>query len=150
MITYKTGRSIPTTSIVREAGTCTITQLEEIYWRLGKPDKFDILTMDAPYAEQMFEATLVNKRENLHKVIFEQSCAEDPQGLLDFIELILLWSPPKRMTAEEAIRHPFVSMYCIFYYALLNHVETVLVDKRMLIFVLQSSNFTDPTKIKRL
>ncbi|CAD7941380.1 unnamed protein product [Amoebophrya sp. A25] len=92
-------------------GTCMFTQLQSIYLHLGKPDKFDILTMDAPYAEQMFEATLVNKKEALSDIILEQSCAENSQDLLDFIELLLLWSPPKRMTAEESIRHPFVSAF---------------------------------------
>ncbi len=110
------------------AGTCMFTQLEAIYLHLGKPDRFDIMTMDAPYAEQMFEATLVNKKEPLSSLFLPRqvpvsnvpncptvtenpTVAENPEELLDFLELLLLWSPPKRMTAEEAIRHPFVSAY---------------------------------------
>eukprot|EP00392_Amoebophrya_sp_AT5.2_P008491 g8518.t1 len=155
-------------------GTCTFTQLEAIYFHLGKPEKFDILTMDAPYAEQMFEATLVPKKQPLSELILsaqvqqilsssgtgqseavkkaaesalkaledanaladegkdkkkktkeEEEKEKDEKAkkeglppvmtpaeeLLDFLELMLLWSPPKRMTAEEAIRHPFVSAY---------------------------------------
>lgn len=31
-------------------GTCTYTQIEEIYRILGRPDNHDIQSMDAPYA----------------------------------------------------------------------------------------------------
>jgi len=100
------------------AGSCTYIQLEMIYLNLGKPDKLDIATMEAPYADQMFETEMTSKYISLNKVL--RGTMGDPSipksawvgtddfEALDFVELLLKWSPPKRMTADEALTHPYV------------------------------------------
>ncbi len=98
-------------------GTCSYLQLELIFSMLGKPDAFDIQTLDAPYASSMFENDLTNKVTPLADVLSGKTTTTEGAGVfqttndyeaIDFIELLLKWSPSKRMSADEAISHPYV------------------------------------------
>jgi hypothetical protein len=60
------------------------------------------------YSEKVFEAELSATRKPLSQQLMLQDGEEEA---LDFCELLLQWSPLKRMEVHEAIQHPYVIMY---------------------------------------
>ncbi|KAI8335380.1 kinase-like domain-containing protein [Chlamydoabsidia padenii] len=80
-------------------GDSGIDQLVEIIKILGTPSKQEIAAMNASYVEHKFPQI---KPHPLHK-IFVGACEE----AVDLLSRMLLYDPQQRITAIEALCHPF-------------------------------------------
>ena len=85
-------------------GTGVLDQIERIVNLLGKPDLEDILgTNEAIAHVSGIDAPLSEGSENPLKMLLESTNA----SLVDLISGLLVFNPDKRLTALQAMRHPF-------------------------------------------
>ncbi|KNH06063.1 mitogen-activated protein kinase 5 [Perkinsela sp. CCAP 1560/4] len=84
-------------------GTSTPNQLERIIAMLGEPTKEDIRSFESPYAEGL----LANLSKFQSKTFEETFRGVDPNAA-DFIRNLLHFNPDKRMSARQALRHPYI------------------------------------------
>jgi len=90
-------------------GTDTTSQLELIFNMFGTPTEEDIAGVDQVKARQFLRFTRKKEGKNLEKVVFPGT---DPM-ILDLIKKMLTFNPKKRITVEEALRHPYLAdLYC--------------------------------------
>mmetsp|Transcript_59318 Transcript_59318/g.94167 ORF Transcript_59318/g.94167 Transcript_59318/m.94167 type:complete len:384 (+) Transcript_59318:65-1216(+) len=88
-------------------GDCTQTMLELIIDMLGKPSKFDIMCLEAQYAEMMLDCLPPELPRRPIPVRFH---GKEPQ-FIDFLQLILQMNPEKRMDVNEALQHPHMANF---------------------------------------
>jgi len=87
-------------------GTSTMNQLERIIAVTGKPTQQDIDSIQSPFAASMLESIQDVKKKNLEDM-FPKAKPE----ALDLMRKLLQFNPEKRITAEEALKHPFVTLF---------------------------------------
>lgn len=88
-------------------GSSTLDMMEKIKVMLGKPLPHDILAMQAPYARFTFNHMQPGPPKKPMSEVFPH---EKPE-LYDFLSLLLQYNPEKRLTAEEALDHPYVGSF---------------------------------------
>jgi glycogen synthase kinase 3 beta len=81
-------------------GESGIDQLVEIIKVLGTPTKEQLLSMNPNYTEHRFPQIKPHPFSKVFK-------SKTPQETIDFITLLLQYSPNKRLTAIEALAHPY-------------------------------------------
>ncbi|XP_030046024.1 mitogen-activated protein kinase 15-like [Microcaecilia unicolor] len=88
-------------------GTSTINQIEKIMSVIPAPSPEDILAIKSDYG-----ASVVSRMSTQERLIFEDilpsSC---PPEALDLVKKLLVFNPDKRLTAEEALEHPYVRRF---------------------------------------
>ncbi|NP_001089435.1 mitogen-activated protein kinase 15 [Xenopus laevis] len=88
-------------------GTSTINQIERIMSIIEPPTHEDIVSIKSEYG-----ASVISRMSSKHKVpmaeLFPASC---PREALDLLSKLLVFNPGKRLTAEEALEHPYVSRF---------------------------------------
>jgi len=88
-------------------GTSQVAMLSYLLDVLGKTLPADLEAMDAPYARFSLECLPPMTPSNPVEMTFEE---EGPE-LVDILQLALQWNPGKRITAVEALTHPYVAAF---------------------------------------
>lgn len=87
-------------------GTSTMNQLDRIIEITGTPSAEDIEAIQSPFAGTMLDSLTPTEPRNLAD-IFPNATPE----ALDLLKKALLFNPNKRITAEQALQHPFVEQF---------------------------------------
>jgi len=90
-------------------GTSTMNQIDRIIEVTGLPTDEDIESIHSPFARTMLDSLAVqqHRRSRTMKDMFPKASAE----VLDLIQACLQFNPSKRITAEQALKHPYVSQF---------------------------------------
>ncbi|NXP06596.1 MK15 kinase, partial [Thinocorus orbignyianus] len=88
-------------------GTSTVNQIEQILRVIPTPSPEDILVMQSDY-----KVSVINRMSSRQQVTFEQILPPStPLPALDLLKKLLVFNPDKRLTAEEALQHPYVKRF---------------------------------------
>lgn len=87
-------------------GTSTLNQLDRILELTGRPSPEDIEAIQSSLAGTMLEALPQTKTKPLHE--FFPTASDEA---LDLLKKLLCFNPNKRLTAEQALEHPYVSEF---------------------------------------
>ncbi|NXH17781.1 MK15 kinase, partial [Bucco capensis] len=88
-------------------GTSTVNQIEQIFRVIPAPSPEDILAMQSDY-----RASVINCMSFRQRVTFEEILPPStPLPALDLLKKLLVFNPDKRLTAEEALQHPYVKRF---------------------------------------
>mmetsp|Transcript_35221 Transcript_35221/g.78392 ORF Transcript_35221/g.78392 Transcript_35221/m.78392 type:complete len:424 (-) Transcript_35221:704-1975(-) len=87
-------------------GTSTMNQLDRIMEFTGRPSPEDIDAIDSPFASTMMEGCTITHARRLHEMFPTAS----PEAA-DLLKHLLVFNPNKRLTCEQALRHPYVAQF---------------------------------------
>ncbi|XP_052521151.1 mitogen-activated protein kinase 15 isoform X1 [Tympanuchus pallidicinctus] len=88
-------------------GTSTINQIEQILRVIPAPSSEDIMAMKSDY-----RASIIDRMSSRQRVTFEEILpSSTPLPALDLLKKLLVFNPDKRLTAEEALQHPYVKRF---------------------------------------
>ncbi|XP_075271458.1 mitogen-activated protein kinase 15 isoform X1 [Opisthocomus hoazin] len=88
-------------------GTSTMNQIEQILRVIPAPSPEDILAVQSDY-----RASVINRMSSGQRVTFEEILpSSTPLPALDLLKKLLVFNPDKRLTAEEALQHPYVERF---------------------------------------
>ncbi|XP_015711973.1 mitogen-activated protein kinase 15 isoform X3 [Coturnix japonica] len=88
-------------------GTSTINQIEQILRVIPAPSSDDIMAMQSDY-----RASIIDRMASRQRVTFEEILpSSTPLPALDLLKKLLVFNPDKRLTAEEALQHPYVKRF---------------------------------------
>jgi len=87
-------------------GTSTMNQLQRIITVTGEPKPEDIDAIQSAFAASMLESIPETEQKSLND-LFPQAKPE----ALDLMKKLLQFNPSKRIDADEALKHPFVSLF---------------------------------------
>ncbi|KAK3600390.1 hypothetical protein CHS0354_016006 [Potamilus streckersoni] len=87
-------------------GSSTLNQIEKIMAGIPAPTREDIESIRSAYGSSVLEKASIRPRKNL-----EEMFTDAPKDALDLLKKLLHFNPDKRITAEEALRHPYVSRF---------------------------------------
>ncbi|NWT61331.1 MK15 kinase, partial [Erythrocercus mccallii] len=88
-------------------GTSTMNQIEQILRVIPAPSPEDILALQSEY-----KASVINHMISRQRVALEEIFpSSTPLPALDLLKKLLVFNPDKRLTAEEALQHPYVSRF---------------------------------------
>lgn len=87
-------------------GTSTMNQLDRIMQVTGYPTPEDIESMKSPFAATMLESLPKNRPKPLVEM-FPRASSE----ALDLLRLCFQFNPGRRITAKDALRHPYVVQF---------------------------------------
>ena len=87
-------------------GSSTMNQLDRIIEITGTPSPEDIEAIQSPFAATMLDSLTPTEPRNLADV-FPNATAE----ALDLLRQSLQFNPEKRITAEQALEHPYVEQF---------------------------------------
>ncbi|XP_076672042.1 extracellular signal-regulated kinase 2 isoform X4 [Andrena cerasifolii] len=85
-------------------GSSTINQVERIMATLPIPTKQDLISVSAGYGTNLLEKTPSGPRRSLKNLLPEVS-----EKALDLIGNLIVFNPNRRLTAVEALEHPYVA-----------------------------------------
>jgi len=84
-------------------GKSTMNQIELIMGLLGRPSKEELDSVNAATDIDILEVMQIKK-----KYSFSQLFKYASKEAVDFLRKTLVFDPLKRLTVDEALRHPFV------------------------------------------
>ncbi|KAK7491952.1 hypothetical protein BaRGS_00016798 [Batillaria attramentaria] len=87
-------------------GSSTLNQIERIMCSIPTPSRGDIDSLRSAYG-----ASVLDKASGKPKKPLEDMLSEAPVEGVDLMRRLLQFNPDKRITADEALRHPFVSRF---------------------------------------
>jgi len=87
-------------------GTSTMNQLDRIIEVVGFPSKEDIEAIGSSFAATMIGSLPMSTAKNV-RTLFPSA----PDDSLDLLIKLLQFNPSKRITAEEALEHPYVAQF---------------------------------------
>lgn len=87
-------------------GTSTMNQLDRIIEVTGRPSQDDIEAINSPFAATMLESLPRTQPASLNERF--QYASEEA---LDLLSQCLQFNPDKRITAEGALKHPYVTAF---------------------------------------
>ncbi|GFR46034.1 hypothetical protein Agub_g7503 [Astrephomene gubernaculifera] len=87
-------------------GTSTMNQLDRIVEFCGRPAPGDVDAIDSPFATTMMDSCTVTQARRLQDIFPNAS----PEAA-DLLRKLLVFNPHKRLTAEQALRHPYVAQF---------------------------------------
>uniref|UniRef100_A0A671UEZ5 Mitogen-activated protein kinase 15 n=1 Tax=Sparus aurata TaxID=8175 RepID=A0A671UEZ5_SPAAU len=88
-------------------GTSTINQIEKIMSAIPHPSPEDILAIKSEYGSSVIQRMLLKPQ-----VPFEDLLQPSvPPDALDLLRGLLVFNPDKRLTAEQALQHPYVARF---------------------------------------
>uniref|UniRef100_S4RYP7 Mitogen-activated protein kinase 15 n=1 Tax=Petromyzon marinus TaxID=7757 RepID=S4RYP7_PETMA len=86
-------------------GTSTLNQIERIMSVIPQPSKEDVLAIKSEYGGSVLEK-MGRQRQSLESLL-----PNAPPNALDLLKRLLVFNPEKRLTAEEALGHPYVAQF---------------------------------------
>uniref|UniRef100_A0A7S0VD35 Mitogen-activated protein kinase n=1 Tax=Polytomella parva TaxID=51329 RepID=A0A7S0VD35_9CHLO len=87
-------------------GSSTMNQLDRIVEFTGRPSREDVEAVDSPFAASLMESCAVTHPRKLQDVFPNAS----PEAA-DLLKRLLVFNPSRRLTAEQALRHPYVAQF---------------------------------------
>jgi len=87
-------------------GTSTMNQLDRIIEVTGRPTKEDIEAINSPFAATMLESLPEVQPRDLSSMF-----PNTDENALDLLAKLLHFNPEKRITAEEALEHPYIEQF---------------------------------------
>jgi mitogen-activated protein kinase 15 len=87
-------------------GKSTINQLEKIIEITGKPSKTDVKSMQSTFAPTILDSINVTQFRPL-----KSKYADSPELAIDLLTKLLQFNPEKRITVDEALRHPYLEQF---------------------------------------
>merc|ERR1719296_740077 len=87
-------------------GTSTMNQLDRIMEVTGRPSPEDIESIKSPFAATMLESLSMSRPRPLNEM-FPSASVE----ALDLMRLCMQFNPNRRLSAHEALRHPYVVQF---------------------------------------
>ncbi|XP_050795311.1 mitogen-activated protein kinase 15 isoform X2 [Gopherus flavomarginatus] len=88
-------------------GTSTVNQIEQILSVIPAPSQEDILAIHSDY-----RASVINRISSRRRVTIEEILPSSTSAhALDLLKRLLVFNPDKRLTAEEALQHPYVKRF---------------------------------------
>ena len=87
-------------------GTSTLNQLDRVMEVTGRPSSEDIEAINSPLAPTMLESLPPAKPRRLRDLF--PTASDDA---LDMLRNLLQFNPSRRMTADQALRHPYVAQF---------------------------------------
>lgn len=90
-------------------GETTMDQLERILDFTGFPNNDDIKSIRSKYVRTMLES--VNIKQDYQAPPLRTRFPNATPEALDFLQKLMTFDPSKRMTAEQALEHPFLSQF---------------------------------------
>ncbi|KAM9386749.1 mitogen-activated protein kinase 15 [Phaethornis superciliosus] len=88
-------------------GTSTVNQIEQILRVIPAPSPEDLLALQSD-----FRASVLSHMTSRQRVTFEEMLPPStPLPALDLLKKLLVFNPDKRLTAEEALQHPYVRRF---------------------------------------
>ncbi|KAG9472926.1 hypothetical protein GDO78_016089 [Eleutherodactylus coqui] len=88
-------------------GTSTINQIERIMSVIPAPTQEDILAIKSEYGASVISRMNARPKTPLLELL-PPSC---PPDAIDLLSRLLVFNPDKRLTAEEALEHPYVRRF---------------------------------------
>ncbi|XP_068432466.1 mitogen-activated protein kinase 15 isoform X1 [Clinocottus analis] len=88
-------------------GTSTINQIEKIMMAIPHPSPEDILAIKSEYGSSVIQRMLMKPQVSLEGLLQ----ASAPPDALDLLRGLLVFNPDKRLTAEQALQHPYVARF---------------------------------------
>ncbi|XP_032437734.1 mitogen-activated protein kinase 15 isoform X1 [Xiphophorus hellerii] len=88
-------------------GTSTINQVEKIMSAIPHPSPEDILAIKSEYGSSVIQRMLLKPQVPLEDLLQPSV----PPDALDLLKGLLVFNPDKRLTAEQALHHPYVSRF---------------------------------------
>jgi len=87
-------------------GTSTLNQLDRVMEVTGRPTQEDVDSINSPLAQTMLESLPPTKPKKLRDMF--PTASDDA---LDLLKNLLQFNPNKRLTAEQALQHPYVAQF---------------------------------------
>uniref|UniRef100_A0A8D3A7R3 Mitogen-activated protein kinase 15 n=1 Tax=Scophthalmus maximus TaxID=52904 RepID=A0A8D3A7R3_SCOMX len=88
-------------------GTSTINQIEKIMSAIPHPSPEDILAIKSEYGSSVIQRMLLKPQVPLEDLLQPSM----PPDALDLLRGLLVFNPDKRLTAEQALQHPYVARF---------------------------------------
>lgn len=88
-------------------GTSTINQIEKIMSAIPHPTPDDVLAVKSEYGSSVIQRMLLKPQVPLEDLL-QPSVSADA---LDLLKGLLVFNPDKRLTAEQALEHPYVAKF---------------------------------------
>ena len=87
-------------------GTSTLNQLDRIMEITGRPSQEDIESIQSSLATTMLDSLPPSKPKSLLEIFPTAS-----EEALDMVDKMLQFNPEKRLSAEDALKHPYVAQF---------------------------------------
>jgi len=87
-------------------GSSTLNQIERIMAVIPTPSRQDIDSIKSSYSTSLLDKATMRSRKNLTDLF-----PDAPNDALDMVQSLLQFNPDKRMTAEEALAHPYLAKF---------------------------------------
>ncbi|XP_074469715.1 mitogen-activated protein kinase 15 [Sebastes fasciatus] len=88
-------------------GTSTINQIEKIMSAIPHPSPEDILAIKSEYGSSVIQRMLLKPQVPLEDLLQ----LSVPPDALDLLRGLLVFNPDKRLSAEQALQHPYVARF---------------------------------------